>query len=81
MLMQTSDGRTYGLHLHFTWIKGLGYEQKMTTLRVEDVDGEHIADCRTTEAARRLHQIHDTCVRLHDPVVCQNSADRDAALR
>lgn len=142
-LMQAEDGRSYGLHLHFTWIKGLGFEQKMTTARVEhpdgreetiaDIvpalrfdpdnrrllggmlhctmadgsarpieievladtgvqlgaglyfgldghhhgewrgeyheDGEHVADCRTPEQARRLHQIRDTCVRLHDPAV------------
>lgn len=141
-LMTARDGRTYGLHLHFTWIKGLGFEQKMTTARVEHPDGraepiveiapalrfdpqnrrllggvlhctmadgsarpieievlgdtgvqlgaglyfgldghhhgewrgeyhedgEHIADCRTPEQARRLHQIRDTAVALHDPV-------------
>ncbi len=32
------------------------------------VDGEHIDDCRTPEAARRLHQIRDTAVRVLDPV-------------
>lgn len=32
------------------------------------VDGEYIADCRTPEAARRLHQIRDTPVRVSDPV-------------
>jgi hypothetical protein len=32
------------------------------------VDGEHIADCTTPEAARRLHQIRDTVVRVTDPV-------------
>jgi hypothetical protein len=32
------------------------------------VDGEHIADCSTPEAARRLHQIRDTVVRVTDPV-------------
>jgi hypothetical protein len=140
-LMQAADGSSYGLHLHFTWIRGLGFEQKMTTARVEhpdgreeaiaDIvpelrfdpdnrrlqggvlhctmadgsarpieievlgdtgvqlgaglycgldghhhgewrgeyheDGEHEADCRTPEQARRLHQIRDTAVRLHDP--------------
>ena len=32
------------------------------------VDGECIEDCRTPEAARRLHQIRDTTVRVVDPV-------------
>lgn len=32
------------------------------------LDGERIADCRTPDAARRLHQIRDTAVRVHDPV-------------
>jgi hypothetical protein len=32
------------------------------------LDGERIADCRTPENARRLHQIRDTAVRVHDPV-------------
>jgi hypothetical protein len=32
------------------------------------VEGEHVADCTTPEAARRLHQIRDTVVRVTDPV-------------
>jgi hypothetical protein len=32
------------------------------------LDGERIADCRTPENARRLHQIRDTAVRVTDPV-------------
>lgn len=32
------------------------------------LDGERIADCRPAEVARRLHQIRDTAVRVHDPV-------------
>lgn len=32
------------------------------------LDGEHIADCSTPEAARRLHPIRDTPVRVTDPV-------------
>lgn len=32
------------------------------------IDGERITDCRTPENARRLHQIRDTAVRIHDPV-------------
>jgi hypothetical protein len=32
------------------------------------VDGEHITDCSTPDAARRLHQIRDTVVRVTDPV-------------
>ncbi len=32
------------------------------------VDGEHIADCTTAGAARRLHQIRDTVIRVTDPV-------------
>ena len=32
------------------------------------VDGEHIADCTTLEAARRLHQIRDAALRVSDPV-------------
>lgn len=31
------------------------------------VDGERIADCADPDQARRLHQIRDTAVRLHDP--------------
>jgi hypothetical protein len=31
------------------------------------VDGEHIPDCTAPEAARRLHQIRDTAVRVVDP--------------
>jgi hypothetical protein len=31
------------------------------------VDGERIADCRTPEAARRLHQLRDTAIRISDP--------------
>jgi hypothetical protein len=32
------------------------------------VEGERIADCTKPEQARRLHQIRDTAVRIHDPV-------------
>lgn len=32
------------------------------------VDGEHIPDCTTTEAAHRLHQMRDNLVRFDDPV-------------
>ena len=32
------------------------------------VDGEHIADCTTPEAARRLHQIRDAVLRVSDPL-------------
>jgi hypothetical protein len=32
------------------------------------VDGEHIADCTTVEASRRLHQLRDTVIRVEDPV-------------
>ena len=32
------------------------------------LDGERIEDCRPTDVARRLHQIRDTAVRVHDPV-------------
>jgi hypothetical protein len=32
------------------------------------LEGERIPDCRTPEAARRLHQIRDTAVRVTDPV-------------
>lgn len=32
------------------------------------LDGERIKDCRTPEAARRLHQIRDTAVRVIDPI-------------
>ena len=34
----------------------------------DHVDGEHIADCTTHEAARRLHQLRDCIVRVEDPV-------------
>jgi hypothetical protein len=142
-LMQREDGTHYALHLHFTWYKMQGFEQKMVTARVEHpdgseeviadmtpalrfdpanrrllggqllctmadgkqrpltievmgdtgvqlgaglyfgfdghhhgawrgehhVDGERIEDCSTPEQARRLHQIRDTTVRIHDPSV------------
>ena len=32
------------------------------------VDGEHIPDCTTVEAAHRLHQMRDNLVRVEDPV-------------
>jgi hypothetical protein len=32
------------------------------------VDGEHIRDCTTPDAARRLHQIRDAVLRVDDPV-------------
>jgi hypothetical protein len=32
------------------------------------VEGDHIADCRPADVARRLHQIRDTAVRVVDPV-------------
>lgn len=32
------------------------------------VDGEHIDDCTTPDAARRLHQIRDAVMRVDDPV-------------
>lgn len=46
VLMERADGSRYGLHLHFTWIRGHGFEQKMTTARVEHPDGreERIVD-------------------------------------
>ncbi|MBK8308389.1 MAG: hypothetical protein IPL00_15155 [Gammaproteobacteria bacterium] len=31
-------------------------------------DGERIDDCTTFENTRRLHQIRDTVIRIHDPV-------------
>jgi hypothetical protein len=45
-LMETRAGARYALHLHFTWIKAPGFEQKMVTARVEHPDGreEKIAD-------------------------------------
>jgi len=140
-LMETASGGRYALHLHFTWIKGPGFQQKMVTARIEHpdgreelirdilpslrfdrhnrrllggeldclmadgsrrmlhvevlgdtgvalgaglyfgldghhhgewrgtlhVEGEHIPDCSLPEQARRLHQIRDTAVRIHDP--------------
>jgi hypothetical protein len=33
----------------------------------QHIDGEHIADCTTAEAARGLHQIRDTVIRVTDP--------------
>jgi hypothetical protein len=32
------------------------------------IDGEHIADCTTPDAARRLHQIRDAVMRVDDPI-------------
>jgi hypothetical protein len=32
------------------------------------VDGERIDDCSTPAAARRVHQIRDTIVRITDPI-------------
>jgi|tagenome__1003787_1003787.scaffolds.fasta_scaffold20982179_5 hypothetical protein len=34
----------------------------------QHVDGEHIADCTTFDAARRLHQLRDCIVRVEDRV-------------
>ncbi len=139
-LLERADGSRYAMHLHFTWFKMPGFEQKSVTARVEHpdgteeqivdivpdlrfdpatrrllggslqctmadgkprplvmevmgdtgvhlgaglyfgfdghhhgewrgeahVDGERIADCSTPEAARRLHQIRDTAVRIVD---------------
>jgi hypothetical protein len=31
------------------------------------VEGERIPDCRPPEVARRLHQLRDTAIRIHDP--------------
>ncbi len=39
VLMEKEDGTRYAFHLHFTWIKGHGFEQKMTTARIEHPDG------------------------------------------
>ena len=39
VLMEKADGTQYAMHLHFTWIKGHGYEEKMTTARIEYADG------------------------------------------
>lgn len=33
-----------------------------------DVTGEHVSDCTTPEASRRLHQLRDNVVRVDDPV-------------
>lgn len=33
------------------------------------VEGEHIADCTTVEAAHRLHQLRDTVISVEDPTV------------
>jgi hypothetical protein len=33
-----------------------------------EVVGEHVSDCTTPEASRRLHQLRDNVVRVHDPV-------------
>ncbi|MCH7788871.1 MAG: hypothetical protein IH940_05460 [Acidobacteria bacterium] len=56
--VQLGAGLYFGLdgHHHGSWRGAL------------HVEGEHIADCSTPEQARRLHQIRDTTVRLHDPV-------------
>ena len=45
-LLTREDGSQYALHLHYTWIRGMGFEQKMVTSRVEHPDGreETIAD-------------------------------------
>ena len=46
VLMEGKNGERYGFHLHFTWIRMTGFEQKMVTARVEHADGteETIAD-------------------------------------
>ncbi len=141
-LMERPDGSRYAVHLHLTWIKMAGFEQRSVTAGVEHpdgtveeidqlapdlafdpdnrrllggtvtatmadgsqrpfqlevmgdtgvqlgaglyfgldghhhgewrgelhIDGERILDCRTPDAARRLHQIRDTAVRVADPV-------------
>ena len=39
VLMQRADGSRYALFLHFTWMRGPGFEQKSVTARVEHPDG------------------------------------------
>ena len=39
VLMEGKDGSRYGLHLHFTWTRMQGFEQKMVTARVEHANG------------------------------------------
>ncbi|MCB0995809.1 MAG: hypothetical protein KDB21_11995 [Acidimicrobiales bacterium] len=59
-LLERTDGSRYALHLHFTWVKGVGFEQKMVTAQVEHPDGraEQITDLvphlRFDPANRRL---------------------------
>jgi len=142
LLAERKDGSHYGIFLHYTWIRGPGFAQKMVTAKIEHpdgreepivdlapelrfdprnrrlrggrlvctmqdgserpleievlgetgvqlgaglyfgldghyhgewrgaahVEGERIQDCSTPDTARRLHQIRDTTVRVHDPV-------------
>lgn len=39
VLMTRTDGSQYGMHLHFTWFNMPGFEQKMVSSRIENVDG------------------------------------------
>ena len=60
MTPKTGDGTG----LYFGW-NGHHHGEWRGALHVE---GERIADCSTSENARRLHQIRDTVVRVSDPL-------------
>ncbi len=39
LLFERGDGTRYAMHLHFTWQRGQGFEQKLTTAKIEHPDG------------------------------------------
>lgn len=60
VLMTRADGSTYGLHLHYVWIKLPGFESKEVTAQVEHPDGtseaivDLVPDLRFDRGNRRL---------------------------
>ena len=59
----TATGFHLGAGLYFGW-EGHHHGEWRGELHV---DGEHLADCSEPSLARRLHQVRDTFVRIHEP--------------
>jgi hypothetical protein len=52
VLMERRDGSRYALFLHFTWMRGPGFEQKTVSARVEHPDGRDEAIIEIAPALR-----------------------------
>ena len=61
--MPTATGFHLGAGLYFGW-EGHHHGEWRGELHV---DGEYLADCSEPSLARRLHQVRDTFVRVHEP--------------